>query len=180
MFIFIPYSTEVLITKWPVSNLLIIAICVLVYVACLGGYYPDLEFMVLSGWNPAGLVGHQFMHAGFLHLAGNMLFLWIFGNAVCEKVGNFAYLFIFLALGVAAAGVHNILDGGRAIGASGAIMGLIATAILLDPLYITYFIGIPLPSMVVGWIYIYTDNSFTWETQLPPSSDLLYNTECIV
>jgi len=53
-------------------------------------------------------------------LLGNMLFLWIFGNAICATVGDVAYVFLYLCLGVIAGVVHLVIDGHPAIGASGA------------------------------------------------------------
>ncbi len=93
-----------------------------------------LEAMVLTGWNPIGLIGHQFIHAGFFHLLFNMLYLWVFGNAVCEKIGNLAYTGTFLLAGVAAGGIHNVLDGNPAVGASGAINGIVGLYLVLYPI----------------------------------------------
>jgi len=132
----IPYSTEVEITRWPFSNLAIMAGCVGVFVLLLGGYVSPsvIEAMILTGWNPIGLVGHQFVHAGFGHILFNMLFLWVFGNAVCEKVGNGVYGAAFLLAGIAAAALHNIMDGAPAVGASGAINGIVGLYLVLYPI----------------------------------------------
>jgi len=54
-----------------------------------------------------------------------MLFLWLFGNAVCAKIGNISYLPVYVGLGLAAAISHLALTGGRMIGASGAINGIV-------------------------------------------------------
>ena len=145
----IPYSTEVLITKWPISNLLIIIACIAIYVLMITGVIPMpiIESMVLNGWNPIGLIGHQFIHATPTHLIFNMLFLWIFGNAVCEKVGNIVYMFIFLLFGVAAAALHNMLSGATAVGASGSINGIIGAYLVFYPvnrincLFFYFFFG---------------------------------------
>ncbi len=131
----IPYSTEVLIKRWPISNLVIIALCIISFVMTIfGGFSIDvLEAMILDGWNPIGLVGHLFLHAGFLHIIFNMLYLWVFGNAVCEKIGSLAHAGVFLGTGVAAAAFHNLLDGNPAVGASGAINGIIGFYFVLFP-----------------------------------------------
>lgn len=89
---------------------------------------------VLDGWPISGLFGYMFIHADMFHLIGNMIFLWIFGNAVCAKIGNFAYLPIYLSLGLFAAVIHNIFDGRVAIGASGAIYGIVGMFLILYPL----------------------------------------------
>lgn len=132
----VPYSTEVHISKWPFGNIAIIGACVICAAALFAGCFPDglLKLMVLSGWNPAGLIGHQFLHAGILHLAFNMLYLWVFGNAVCEKVGNLVYVGMFLLCGVVAGAVHNLMAGGTAVGASGAINGVIGFYLVLHPI----------------------------------------------
>ena len=90
--------------------------------------------MVLQDWNPIGMLGHVFLHGGFFHLLGNMMFLWVFGNAVSETLGSLKYLLLFLALGVLAGAVHLLLDGNRAIGASGAINGIVGFYLILFPI----------------------------------------------
>jgi membrane associated rhomboid family serine protease len=93
-----------------------------------------------------GLLGNMFLHGGFLHLLGNMLFLWIFGNAICATVGNISYGFLYLCLGVIAGIVHLVMDGHPAIGASGAINGIVGMAFVLFPrnkIHTWYFFAIP-------------------------------------
>src|SRR5213076_2704634 len=66
----------------------------------------------------------MFLHSGFLHLAGNMLFLWIFGDNVEDFFGHFAYLFFYLVCGSGADLLHivfNFHSSIPAVGASGAI-----------------------------------------------------------
>jgi membrane associated rhomboid family serine protease len=132
----IPYSTEVLIKKWPFSNLAIMGLCIVAFLLMLSGHYPPALFnaMILRGWNPIGLIGYQFLHGGFLHIALNMLYLWVFGNAVCEKVGNWVYATIFLMAGVVAGAVHNIMAGGASVGASGSINGILGLYLVLYPI----------------------------------------------
>ena len=88
---------------------------------------------ILSGWTIKGLFGHMWLHGGIVHLFGNMLFLWIFGNAVCAKIGNIRYLPIYLGLGVIAGISHLIFAGGNAIGASGAIYGIVGMYLVFFP-----------------------------------------------
>ena len=92
------------------------------------------EQMVLRGWSLKGLIGHMFLHGGFLHLAGNMLFLWLFGNAICAKVGNLWYPAIFIVVGLAAGAAQLLLSPAAAIGASGAINGVVGMYVVLYPL----------------------------------------------
>ncbi len=84
----------------------------------------------------AFLITSQFLHGGFLHLAGNMLFLWIFGNNVEEKLGRFKYLLFYLACGVLASLAQWFFAQDSAIpslGASGAIAGVMGAYILRFP-----------------------------------------------
>ena len=98
-------------------------------------YSPTIyEQMVLRGWTLKGLIGHMFLHANFLHLAGNMLFLWLFGNAVCAKVGNLWYPLIFIVVGLAAGAAQLLLSPAAAIGASGAINGVVGMYVIFYPL----------------------------------------------
>jgi membrane associated rhomboid family serine protease len=73
------------------------------------------------------VVTSMFMHAGWLHLFGNMLYLWIFGDNVEARLGGLGYLFAYLAMGVAATllfGVFNADSATPLVGASGAISGV--------------------------------------------------------
>ena len=91
-------------------------------------YHPIPEWMTL--------ITSQFLHAGFLHIAGNMLFLWIFGNNVEDKLGHFRYLFFYLACG-ALAGLSQWYFSPYSeipsLGASGAIAGVMGAYILRFP-----------------------------------------------
>jgi membrane associated rhomboid family serine protease len=78
----------------------------------------------------------MFMHGGLLHLGGNMLFLWIFGNNVEDAMGPIRYLLFYLLAGLAATGLQVLVDPSSAvpnIGASGAIAGVLGGYILLFP-----------------------------------------------
>lgn len=88
---------------------------------------------ILNRWDIKGLFGHIWLHGGILHLLGNMLFLWIFGNAVCAKIGNIRYLPIYLGLGLIAGITHLVFIGGNVIGASGAINGIVGMYLVFFP-----------------------------------------------
>jgi membrane associated rhomboid family serine protease len=82
------------------------------------------------------LITSQFLHAGFLHVAGNMLFLWIFGNNVEDKLGHVRFLIFYLACGALAALTQWFFSAGSVIpslGASGAIAGVMGAYILRFP-----------------------------------------------
>ncbi|MBN1505386.1 MAG: rhomboid family intramembrane serine protease [Sedimentisphaerales bacterium] len=91
------------------------------------------DTLMLRGWGIKGLFGYMWLHGGLFHLLGNMWFLWIFGNAVCAKVGNVRYLLLYVSLGVAAGVAHLLTSSGSAIGASGAINGVVGMYLVLFP-----------------------------------------------
>jgi membrane associated rhomboid family serine protease len=110
-----------------------------------------------AGLDPYTLVTSQFLHAGFLHLAGNMLFLWIFGDNLEDQFGPLGFLAFYLACGIAAAGAQIWADPGSQVpmvGASGAIAGVMGGYLLLFPkarVDVVVFFGIffrvvPLPA----------------------------------
>jgi membrane associated rhomboid family serine protease len=82
------------------------------------------------------LVTYQFLHAGWLHLAGNLLFLWIFGNNVEDRFGRPAYLLFYLGGGVVAALVQVGIDptsSAPLVGASGSIAAVLGAYLALFP-----------------------------------------------
>lgn len=93
-----------------------------------------------------------------------MLGIFIFGRVVERKFGIGKTMLIYFgamfisSVGDSAMGLIFGAEGGS-LGASGALMGLVAAAILIEPFYITYELLIPLPIMVDGWIAIYADFS---------------------
>jgi len=82
------------------------------------------------------LVSHMFLHAGWLHVGGNLLFLFIFGKSVEGRLGHLRYLLFYLGAGLAGASVQ-IISGPSSlvpvIGASGAIAGILGAYLLLFP-----------------------------------------------
>jgi membrane associated rhomboid family serine protease len=82
------------------------------------------------------LLSSMFMHAGWLHLGGNMLFLWVFGDNVERRAGPIPYLLIYLAVGVVGSMTQILSDPASKIptlGASGAISGILGAYIVLFP-----------------------------------------------
>ena len=78
----------------------------------------------------------MFLHGGFFHLAGNMLFLWVFGDNVEDRLGSVRFLLFYVATGYLAAAAHIYIDAGDLlpmIGASGAISGVLGAYLLLFP-----------------------------------------------
>ncbi len=97
------------------------------------GLVPD---RLLAGYSPATVITHMFLHGGWLHLAGNMLFLWIFGDNLEDELGHMGFALFYLASGFAAAGLQVAADttsGVPMIGASGAIAGVLGGYLVLFP-----------------------------------------------
>ncbi len=81
-------------------------------------------------------VTSMFLHGGWLHLIGNMWFLWLFGNNVEDSMGHFRYITFYLLCGLAAAAAQTFVNPSSAIpmvGASGAISGVMGAYIVLYP-----------------------------------------------
>lgn len=78
-------------------------------------------------------LSYQFLHAGPMHLAGNMLFLWVFGNSVEDRFGHAGYLCFYLAGGVMAGVAHVLTSVNPALGGSGAIAAVTGAYLALFP-----------------------------------------------
>jgi len=91
---------------------------------------------VIGGLSRETLFTSMFLHGSWMHLIGNMWFLWIFGNNVEDSMGHLRYLLFYVITGLLAAGAHVISDPGSAIptvGASGAISGIMGAYLILYP-----------------------------------------------
>ena len=107
------------------------------------GVVPRHTISVLTGqsYDPTStailpLFTSLFLHASPLHVAGNMLFLWIFGDNVEDYIGHFRYLLFYFASGLAASVTHILLNASSripSIGASGAIAGVMGAYFILYP-----------------------------------------------
>jgi membrane associated rhomboid family serine protease len=85
---------------------------------------------------PLTLVTYMFLHGGWMHLGGNMLFLWVFGDNVEDAMGHGRYLAFYLLTGVAAGLAHTLVSPYSdvpLVGASGAIAGVLAAYLMLHP-----------------------------------------------
>lgn len=104
----------------------------------------------------APLFTSMFLHGGLLHLLGNMLFLWIFGDNVEDFFGHAGYLVFYLACGIGSGLLHvlfNLHSALPAVGASGAISGVMGAYVVLYPrakvLTLFFIILVPVPAFVV-------------------------------
>lgn len=121
------------------------------------GMVPD---RVSMGQDWSGILTSMFLHAGWMHLIGNMLFLWIFGDNMEDAFGHVGFALFYLASGIAAALVQFAADPSSPIpmvGASGAIAGVLGGYLLLYPkarvdillIIIIFFRIFPMPAWVM-------------------------------
>lgn len=133
----------------PVVNTTLIIINVLAFFwelslgPALPGELQAMAFIPARFWVPGylpqdsfSMVVSMFLHGGWLHLLGNMLYLWIFGDNIEDRLGHIRYIIFYFACGIAAALAHAFMSPNSslpAIGASGAIAGVLGAYIVLFP-----------------------------------------------
>lgn len=115
------------------------------------------------------LVTHAFAHAGFAHLCGNLLALFVFGRVVERHLGSLRLLGAYVVAALTAALVSltaQYLAPGHPsvpmLGASGAVAGLVALGVLLEPFVITFEALVPLPLFALGWLTMAADLLALW------------------
>lgn len=156
-----PYVTYILMAL----NILVFLVGYLTLMTdqALSQFYYDYALIparISAGENYPTLLTSMFLHAGVMHLAGNMLFLWIFGDNLEDKMGPIWFLTFYIASGVGASLVHVAVDLYTPIplvGASGAIAGVMGGYLLLFPkakvdifIFLIVFIRIlPIPAWVM-------------------------------
>lgn len=131
----IPYEVRTLTIRSPWANLALLGINVVMFILTASGALSDdiLDRLILSDWSPLGFIGYQFLHAGFFHLAGNMILLWVFGNALNGVMHDLDFILAYLAMGIFAGALHLMVDGAPVVGASGAISGLMGLYLAVYP-----------------------------------------------
>ncbi len=150
----IPLKDNMPTRHLPVITLIIIGINAYVYLKeFLLGPYASQRFIFYYGLIPCGLTGKcqvmgrafspemtlltsMFVHAGFLHFAGNMLYLWIFGNNIEDSMGKLRFTIFYLLSGFGAAWAQILVSPTSRIpmvGASGAVSGVLGAYLLLFP-----------------------------------------------
>jgi membrane associated rhomboid family serine protease len=163
--------------RFPFVNYALIAANVLAFLFELS--QPDLQAfierwgtvpaVVSSGNGLATILTGSFLHAGWAHLLGNMLFLWIFGDNVEDALGHLRYLLFYLASAVAAGLAQVYLDPSSAlpgVGASGAISGVLAAYLVMfggNPVrvLIGFFPAVVPAYLMIGvWILFQFVNGF--------------------
>lgn len=126
--------------------------------------YGMIPARISAGENYISLFTSMFLHAGFMHLAGNMLFLWIFGDNIEDKMGHLPFLAFYIVSGIGADLAQFALDPQSVVptvGASGAIAGVMGGYLLLFPkakvdifIFLIVFIRItPIPAFIILGIW---------------------------
>ncbi len=126
----------------PVVTVFLIAVNILIFLfeVSLDAYSRNhfiAEFgLVPYRFHVSGVLTSMFLHAGWMHVLGNMWFLWIFGDNIEDILGHAKFLLFYLACGVAAALIHmffNPLSRVPTVGASGAIAGIMGAYMVKFP-----------------------------------------------
>jgi membrane associated rhomboid family serine protease len=168
----IPLGDSLSSRKRPIVTQLLIGACVVVFLYELTlrggaldlfvqrwGAIPPIVLGALFGdprvprWEVLTLFTSQFIHAGFLHLGGNMLFLWVFGRSVEDRVGSGLYLVVYLVLGALAGLVQCWISASETvplIGASGAIAGMLGIYFISYP---TAWVRVLMPVLFFFWTF---------------------------
>jgi membrane associated rhomboid family serine protease len=153
----------------PLVTYILIALNILFFFVELSGGDPFIEhwsvvprrLLANPGSDFPTIFTSMFMHAGWLHLGGNMLYLWIFGDNVEDSFGHLKFLIFYLLCGIAATLAQLAFSTGSNVpnlGASGAIAGVLGAYILLFPRgQVKVLMGrgvIPMPALVVIGLWI--------------------------
>jgi len=153
----------------PIVTYALIALNVLFFFVELSGGDPFIQqwsvvprrLLANPGADFPTIFTSMFMHAGWLHLGGNMLYLWIFGDNVEDSFGHLKFLIFYLVCGIAATLAQLAFSAGSNVpnlGASGAIAGVLGSYLVLFPRgQVKVLMGrgvIPMPALVVIGIWI--------------------------
>jgi membrane associated rhomboid family serine protease len=98
--------------------------------------YGVIPTEIMQGNQLGTLLTHMFLHGGWMHLIGNMLFLWVFGDNIEAVMGKVMYLAFYIAGGLAAAALQILIDPASTIpsvGASGAIAAIMGAYVVMFP-----------------------------------------------
>jgi len=183
----IPFKDDNPVTLFPFVTIGLIVLNILVFIFQF--FYPEdpREIVFAYGAIPNYLLSFEgvqpihpfltlftsmFMHGGLFHIGGNMLYLWIFGNNIEDKLGHIRFIIFYLLSGIVAAYSHAITEPSSTIpmiGASGAVSGILGAYLLLFPharvhtlIFLGFFIQvIRLPALIVlgFWIVIQVVNN---------------------
>jgi membrane associated rhomboid family serine protease len=178
----IPLRDTTPTTRAPIANRLLLAANVVLWLyvvylsrqpAALEAFYERYSFdwtafvAAISGGDATvatfvPLVTHMFLHGGWLHVIGNVLYLWIFGDNVEDRMGSGPYVLFYVLCGIVAAIGQGLVAPSPMVGASGAIAGVLGAYLLMYPtarIQTLVFLGIfitilQLPALIVIGMFI--------------------------
>jgi membrane associated rhomboid family serine protease len=178
----IPLRDQNPTAKTPIANRLLLAANILVWIyvltlirqpGAIESFYDRYSFdwtefaaqiaqgqIALATFVP--LVAHMFIHGGWLHVIGNVVYLWIFGDNVEDRLGTGAYLVFYILCGIVAAIGQGLVQPAAMVGASGAIAGVLGAYVVMFPaaristlVFLGIFITIVhLPALIVIGFFI--------------------------
>ncbi len=175
MFFFLPYGTNAPIYYLPISTIGLIIANVVVFACTLSvDSNEQLIPYLLSysdGLHPLSWFTSPFMHAGFGHLIGNMMFLWPFGLVIEGKIGWWRFFIVYMGIAVGACAMEQTIslftaEEGYSLGASSAIFGLIAMSVVWAPknellcviaywfFFIPRVVNLTVPLLYFGLFYV--------------------------
>ncbi len=190
-----PYNTDAPIYHWPIATVSLIVINVVVFFmttfsVMLGYAEPESILWLILQFdtiNPLQWITGSFMHAGIMHLVGNMIFLWSFGLVVEGKIGSlwFALLYLLIALldGALVQVPMFVISGeGGALGASGVVFALMAIACIWAPenemdcfYWVFIFFGTFEVTIVkLSGAFMFLQLVFLWLSGFSMSSEMLH------
>jgi membrane associated rhomboid family serine protease len=157
-------------TPWVTITLIVVNVAAFLFQLSLDPFTRN-DFIHIFGFVPEthawfAVFTSMFLHGGWAHLLGNMLFLWVFGDNIEDILGHFKYIAFYVLCGVAAAYGQYLLDPGSRIpmvGASGAISGIMGAYMVKFPhsrivmLFFALFIftfEVPAWLMLIYWFFI--------------------------
>jgi len=181
----IPFKDNIPSRRYPVITVILILVNVTVFIYALSVKpSQQLSFFYIYGLVPVKLhmIGQQpvevftdlsrslftsmFLHGGFIHLLGNMWYLWIFGDNVEDRMGSVRFLFFYLLCGTLASLVHilfNLDSEVPSIGASGAVAGVLgaylvsypfARVLTLLPFFFIWIVELPAILVLGSWFIV--------------------------
>ncbi len=170
-----PYKDDNPTRTVPFVTMAIIALNILVFMFQLTAQSDSKTVLFAFGAIPHNLISHDsiqpipawmtlftsmFMHGGFFHIFGNMLYLWIFGNNIEDVLGHGKFVIFYLFCGIIAALSHTITNPSSTIpmvGASGAVSGVLGAYLILYPharihtiIFLGFFVQtVRIPALIV-------------------------------
>ena len=179
----IPIGTDNPLRRRPLMNYLLIAANVAIFLLTYHPHAIGYNQMAVLRDSAAGyklfpadpalyqFITYAFLHGGWMHLIGNMLFLYIFGANVNDKLGNVGYLFLYLGGAVFSGLGHTFTSSAPVLGASGAVATITGAYMVLFPktyihvLYVIFFIG----STEIPAIYFILLKLIVWDNIVGPN-----------